>query len=336
MKTSSFFLRVWLVVLVGLVLVGPRRAAADDAGDSGMADAAADDASDGGMADGMVDACRADDSGACLPPSEAGVVACNGDLCDTTNGSTCGVAPRGVGRAPFDPSSLPAVLAVLLFAIARRVRRRSRSTIAATGAAAVLFAVTTPRAAHADPPPPVDVVLHDAPRPYRPLTIEWNPLALVTIGKLSANAVLVPIDHHALVLNLFYASTSTAPISIFDDSGQSTALPKQTFYGFGGELGYRYYSGKGGARGFFLGPSLVLASFTASAGNGTKTPYAEYGLAADAGYEALIADRVAVSLGGGLQYLATNKVLPDQQFPANIYTNSGLRPRLLFSIGWAF
>ena len=243
-----------------------------------------------------------------------------------------------MGRGPFDPVSLTAALAVLLFALARRVRRRSRTSVAATGAAAVVFSLTviTPRAAHADPPPPVDVVIHDAPRPYRPLTVEWNPLALVTIGKLSANAVLVPIDHHALVLNLFYASTSTAPVSIFDDSGQPTALAKQTFYGFGGELGYRYYSGKGGARGVFVGPSLLLASFTALAGSGAKTPYADYGLAVDAGYEALIADRVAVSLGGGLQYLATSKTLPDQQFPANIYANHGLRPRLLFSVGWAF
>jgi len=50
----------------------------------------------------------------------------------------------------------------------------------------------------------------------------------------------------------------------------------------------------------------------------------------------LIADRVALSLGGGLQYTATSESIPSQQWPAQIYANNGLRPRVLISAGYAF
>ena len=102
------------------------------------------------------------------------------------------------------------------------------------------------------------------------------------------------------------------------------------------EIGYRYYFGQGGPRGLFLGPSLILGAFDAKAQNGTSTSYADFGLAADIGYQVLVADRVSLSLGAGLQYTATSKSIPDQQFPAEIYANDGLRPRVLASLGWAF
>jgi hypothetical protein len=54
------------------------------------------------------------------------------------------------------------------------------------------------------------------------------------------------------------------------------------------------------------------------------------------GYQALVADRVVVGAGVGAQYTLTDKSIPNQQFPANVYANAGLRPRLLFSVGWAF
>jgi hypothetical protein len=200
-------------------------------------------------------------------------------------------------------------------------------------AAAVLIA----RAAAAQPPATVDVVIHEAPPPRRILTIEWNPLALI-IGKLvSANIVLAPIDHHALVLSPFFASTTTVPINVVDASGlPNTQLPQQKFEGFGGEIGYRYFLGEGGPRGFFAGPSLLLASMTATAQDLSQTPFWDYGLSVDVGYEALLADRVAISLGTGAQYVMTSKSIPRQQWPAQVYANSAVRPRLLASLGYAF
>jgi hypothetical protein len=196
--------------------------------------------------------------------------------------------------------------------------------------------VIASRWASAEVAPPVDVTVHEAPLPMRRLSIEWNPLSLLAIGKLSANLVAVPVDHHAVVLSPFYVSVSTAPISVYDDAGNETRLPKQTFSGFGGEFGYRYYLDRGGPRGFFAGPSLLLSSLTAQTANGTRTPYLDYGFAMDAGYQALVAERIALCLGAGVQYTDTSKSIPNQQFPANVYANRGLRPRLLLSFGWAF
>jgi hypothetical protein len=203
-------------------------------------------------------------------------------------------------------------------------------------ACTVIASIATARFAQADQPPAVDVVVQDAARPSRPITVEWNPLPLMTIGKLSANVVFVPIDHNALIVSPFFAWTTTNPIYVYDDAGNATQLPTQSFKGFGSELGYRYYFGKGGPRGFFVGPSLIVASFNATAQNGSETQFFDLGLAADAGYEVLIADRLALSLGGGVQYTTPTKSIPDQQFPAEIYANRGFRPRVLVALGWAF
>jgi hypothetical protein len=190
----------------------------------------------------------------------------------------------------------------------------------------------------ADAPPadaPIDVVVRETPPQRRIVSIEWNPLPLV-LGKISANVVIVPVNHHALVLCPFYVSTTTAGIDVFDDNGNPTQLPTQTFSGFGGEIGYRYYTGLGGPRGLFVGPSLILASMTAKAQNGSTTGYLDYGLAGDIGYEMLVADNIALSLGGGIQYTTPNQTIPTQQFPADVYANGRLMPRALASIGWAF
>lgn len=207
--------------------------------------------------------------------------------------------------------------------------------LAAMGAVAALAA---PRAADAEPPPAVDVVIHDAPRTRRFLTIEWNPLALLIGKQVSANIVIAPINHHALVLSPFYASTTTVPISVVtgSDATPGTLLPQQKFEGFGGEIGYRYFVDLGGPRGFFAGPSLLLASMTATAQDQSQTSFWDYGFAIDAGYEALLEDRVAISLGAGAQYVTTSKSIPRQQWPAEVYANSAVRPRLLVSVGLAF
>ena len=225
--------------------------------------------------------------------------------------------------------------------MSNRTNRLCIASMTVSGALATML--TASPNATADPPPPVDVVLREPSPPERPVTVEWNPLALI-VGKLSANVVLVPIEHHALVLSPFYARTTTVPICVVSDSGTSPAcgftpsvqLPQQTFEGFGGEIGYRYYLGHGGPRGFFAGPSFVIASMTAKAQDASQLAFWDYGLAVDIGYEALIGDRVALALGGGAQYVTTSKSIPDQQLPAAVYANSALRPRVLLSLGYAF
>lgn len=203
----------------------------------------------------------------------------------------------------------------------------------------IATAIAAGRSARGDEPPPVDVKLQTTPRPHRTLTIEWSPVDLI-IARLSGSIVVVPGDHHALVLRPFYTWVSTVPYATQIDAEGNT-LPyvldvlSQSFHGYGAELGYRYYLDKGGPRGFFAGPSLLVASITGKAGNGSETPFLDLGAAVDVGYEALVADTIAITLGAGLQYSLPTKSIPTQQWPASIDANEGVRPRVLVSLGYA-
>jgi hypothetical protein len=224
--------------------------------------------------------------------------------------------------------------------------------------AGIFLSLTAARVADAGdpapPPPPaampVDVHVNLPPPPHRFATIEWNPLSLF-VDRLSLTAVIVPGDHHALVLTPFYTWATTAEFStglnadgtpLLDSMGNAYELnvPPQHFNGFGGEIGYRYYLAEGGPRGFFGGASVILAAMTAKAYNGSETSFGDLGLALDAGYEALIADTIAVSLGGGAQYTLVGPFggpsIPPQQLPASIVANQRLYPRVLLSFGYAF
>jgi hypothetical protein len=206
----------------------------------------------------------------------------------------------------------------------------------------VMLCLLAPRMVLADPNQKegIDVTLHDAPPVRRFVAIEWNPVSLI-IGKISANVIIVPVDHFGIVISPYYASTSTSPIYLYDDTANPLApaptsqAPKQTFTGGGTELGARYYFGRGGPRGFFLGPSFMVADFTATAANASTTQFLNLGFAADVGFQALVVDRLSLSLGVGVQYTFTDKTIPNQQFPADVYANAGFRPRALASIGFA-
>ena len=325
MSSRVVFMSAFLAALLA-GLTTPRTALAYDGGADAAGDdaAASDDGGDGGGSGG----------------SSSVPLACGGALCDTSNEASCTVAERSVGVA--DGGGAQMVLFALAAAVAFARARRSPRGARAIGVFAVIAGASlpAPRAAAAaehEPGRAVDVRVVDPPPPPRRISIEWNPLPLFTIGRASGNVVFVPFDHHALVLSPFYAWSKTEPIYVIDASGTPIRqLPEQHFRGFGAELGYRWYSGRGGPRGLFVGPSLVLGSFTASAADGTDTSYLHLGVAADIGYQVLVADSVALSLGVGVQYTTPSKSLPDQQFPADLYANALVRPRVLSSLGWAF
>lgn len=200
----------------------------------------------------------------------------------------------------------------------------------------------SPAIAEPSPPSetPVDVTVTDHPPPRRIVSIEWNAAPLFVFQKLSVNVVIVPVDHHSLVLSPFYAWDTTQPIYVFSSQastfGDATQLPKQKFSGFGGEIGYRYYTGVRGPRGFFVGPSFIFGAMSAKAQDGNVTDYLDLGIAVDVGYEAIVADSVVLSLGAGVQYTTPDKSIPNQQYPADIYANSKVSPRVLASVGWVF
>jgi hypothetical protein len=203
----------------------------------------------------------------------------------------------------------------------------------------LLSTVSWQRLRAAEAPPPhtetgVDVVIKDEPLPRRYVLVEWQPLPLV-VGQVAANLVVMPIEHHAIIISPTYMSLSTAPISTFDDAGNATPVAEQKFKGHGGEIGYRYYFGHDGPRGLFVGPSGAYEYFNETGPGSSKSTYHRLGLAADVGYQVLVADRVSLSLGGGVQYTWTNTPVFTPQFPANAIANGGFLPRLLLSLGVA-
>jgi hypothetical protein len=105
-----------LTVLGGLCLAFPRSAAASDAG----SDAAAEPADAGALESAE------DDAGGSLPCPPC-PLACDGGLCDTTNGAetggNCSLAPGGV---PFGPAPIGAAIGVAGVVIARRARGKAR------------------------------------------------------------------------------------------------------------------------------------------------------------------------------------------------------------------
>jgi hypothetical protein len=234
---------------------------------------------------------------------------------------------------------------------------KSRCRLGAGAVTVLSVALIGPRTTFAEAPPPaapepsysataatqwpltstgaVDVALRPPAPPRRTLALEFNPLAGLALHRWGGNIIVAPFEHHAIIVNPYHAYARTFPINLYDDNGYPLALPVQRFYAWGGELGYRYYTGRGGLRGLFLGPSVFADWVTADAQDGSQTKYVYYGIAADVGYQALITDRVSLSFGAGLQYGRPDKDIPRQGFMAKYYANPIVLPRLLVSIGWA-
>jgi hypothetical protein len=126
--------RFVLMSFVAVFLARPRPALADDAGDSGTNGDSGWEASADEGASGV----EPNDDGAASsrgPASDGPIVACDGALCDTTNGAECGIARGTPTRAPVDRATLMAVAAAFTLAITRRVRGGARRPSALTSAA---------------------------------------------------------------------------------------------------------------------------------------------------------------------------------------------------------
>lgn len=158
----------------------------------------------------------------------------------------------------------------------------------------------------------------------RHLVVAFNPFTL-QLERYGGVVEIVPVSHHAIVASLFYAHTETNEDSFHN-----------RFRGVGGEIGYRYYTGHDGPRGFYVSPSLLLGAYDAIPARGEAQSFVNYGAALDVGYQATVADRWVVGLGVGLQYSQPDTTFPQQELPASVYANPGVRPRLLLALGLAF
>ncbi len=89
------------------------------------------------------------------------------------------------------------------------------------------------------------------------IAITLNPLSLI-LTRIGVNVEYLPARHHAIIVNPYFQSIGT---------GEGVTETKYT--NFGGELGYRFYTGNRGANGFFVGP--FVTAMTSS----VKTPVAD-------------------------------------------------------------
>jgi hypothetical protein len=164
------------------------------------------------------------------------------------------------------------------------------------------------------------------------ISLELNPLG-VAIGRYSIQGEYMLAKHHAVTLNPFFNHTPvTYTVNGKDIDGGS-------LNGFGGEAGYRFYTGSRGANGFFVGPSFLFGAYSADAPGGAQsTSFTSVGGALDLGGQAIIGPGVVIGAGAGLQYTKTSKDLNTDNLNAapSAIAGGGFRPRFLLAVGYSF
>lgn len=168
----------------------------------------------------------------------------------------------------------------------------------------------------------------DEPGPFKPFAIEINPLGLVVGGRLSLQAEWAFAAHHVVVVNPQFQSTT-------GDVTRNGVTEDWRFQGVGGELGYRYYTGRRGMNGVFLGPSVIAGIYNASM-PGSDQAFSTIGVAADVGVQQIFFDHLVIGGGVGLQYLAVSEEFGDLPSGPGQIGEDGVKPRLLLSAGYAF
>ncbi|MBV9946799.1 MAG: hypothetical protein JOZ69_08130 [Myxococcales bacterium] len=163
---------------------------------------------------------------------------------------------------------------------------------------------------------------------YDPFAIEWNPLD-VFVGALSFNLEWVPATHQAIVVTPRIVHT-TADVSV--NPGQTES---QAFSGFGGEVGYRYYTGHRGMNGVFIGPSLIAGVFNGSLPGGDQA-FTNFGIAGDVGLQQIFFDHLVLGGGVGVEYLSVSHDFHDLPTAPSTVASSGVKGRLLFAVGYGF
>jgi hypothetical protein len=159
-----------------------------------------------------------------------------------------------------------------------------------------------------------------------------NPLGII-IGRYSLQGEVMLAKHHSLQVNPHFNYT---PVSA-NINGADVDLGK--FVGFGGELGYRFYSGSRGPAGFYAGASFLAAYYTQSSGaGGGSQAFGSFGGAIDIGGQAVIGPGITLGGGVGLQYTKTTEsiVTDNLNLAAVIVAGGGFRPRFLLHVGFAF
>ena len=167
---------------------------------------------------------------------------------------------------------------------------------------------------------------------FKPVAVQGNPFAFV-VGRYGADIEYLPLPHHALHLTAFYYEAFPGTDAVFS--------------GPGGEVGYRWYSRDDGPHGLFVGASVVAGQYEYAHtpevptmfDPGSDTKFVAIGGALDAGYQLVTFGNFALGVGAGVQYVHYT-IEPTFEPGASGWTSfaygSGLRPRVLCSVGAAF
>lgn len=169
----------------------------------------------------------------------------------------------------------------------------------------------------------------DQPGKYNPIAATWNPLGLVVGGRVSFNVEYAPVTHHVIIVSPHFANPSQ-DVMVGPDVRRTNR-----FTGFGGEVGYRYYTGSRGMNGIFIGPSLVGGVYNADLMQG-NTAFTNIGVAADIGVQQVFFDHLALGAGAGIEYLSVSRDFGDLSAGPSTIASSGIKPRLLAQAGYAF
>lgn len=168
--------------------------------------------------------------------------------------------------------------------------------------------------------------------PFRSHAVTANALSLLLL-RTSVNFEILPAVHHSIIVN---PSFMHWPKDMFGSSSSSLTIA-------GIEVGYRFYSGKKGPNGFFIGPSF-LYNYVHTPDSNYVDNYDDYhgysedetvhvmGLAIDLGGQHVFDDGFTIGGGFGVAYVKISDA--DDEVPDGVIT--GAFPRLLFTVGYSF
>ncbi|MBS2014477.1 MAG: hypothetical protein JST00_16445 [Deltaproteobacteria bacterium] len=169
--------------------------------------------------------------------------------------------------------------------------------------------------------------------------ITLNPMPMV-IGRFGGNVEVLAAPHHAIVGSLFVQTYPTGILQMVLPSVKLGTGPSPLV---GGEIGYRYYTGRATPSGLFVGPSFLAMPFAyprvSEDLQAELVAFHAFGAALDVGAQLVTSG--GFTFGGGigvmaLAYTPPTSVTPPPGVDVPSYPEPHVLPRLLLSAGWSF
>lgn len=168
----------------------------------------------------------------------------------------------------------------------------------------------------------------------RPLALTVNPLAFV-IQRYGGNVEYSFLPHQAVVATGYVQSVPVSMVRPF--AGNMEIRDRATSPGFGGELGYRLYTGRRGADGLFIGGSFVAMPVAYPRLGRDLAVELErvygFGGAVDIGAQTVTSFGLTIGGGIGASFLAYDMPNDPSRLPLAM---PGVLPRLLLQTGYSF